>query len=243
MRELTIGATYYIPEEHQLIQVRGLDSGVVLCGGKTIFLSDSRTTIEDYTCNVSETLTWTLVTDPAEHSFLSQDVNIGAWRVVEESLVNKASFQKELTSVVNRFKTVPIFQNVYLFGSVARNGTGNDIDLIATVDEDLFAEWVEAIWAVIDFWSSHKRDRSTYFNRGLRNYMTTELTGLPDLCDSVGFRNVLGMKGYPIKSRFVPVDTFLFPHNWLDRLEELQKLFPHDDPDFMMKISKDAVLL
>jgi hypothetical protein len=39
------------------------------------------------------------------------------------------------------------------------------------------------------------------------------------------------------------IDVYIFPPDWLKRLDELQAVFPHEDPNFMRNIAADVKTL
>ena len=240
MKELTVGTTYYVPESHHLVQVRGIEGYLVMTSYGCTYCSDARTNIGANVCPTTETQSWVPVLDPSLHTFLEKD-ELG-WRVIEETLINKTAVQETLQKVVTGLKNIDDLQDVYLFGSVARDGVGHDIDIIATVSDKLFYKWTSSILTVIQSLDGAEDD-SLYFNADLRMSCAADLLGIDPEDFEFYFENVIGVRGYPISFSFVYTDIFLFPHNWKERLEELQNMLPHSDPEFMYKIAKDAKLL
>ena len=244
MEKLTVGTTYYVPETHKLVNVRSLESpSLAICGLSCVYFSDSKTALGTDTHQVSMMKDWIpIVGDLSILPFLEED-EFG-WRVVKDEVINTNDMQAALHSLVTTLKNVPNIQDIYLFGSVAREGAGNDIDIIATVPDKLFSEWTSnVLTAVHSINDTEEKDDSLYFNADLRMSCAADLLGIDPEDFEFYFENVIGVRGYPISFSFVYTDLFLFPHNWKERLEELQNMLPHSDPEFMYKIAKDVKLL
>lgn len=96
----------------------------------------------------------------------------------------------------------------------------SDIDLIAIVSEERFADWIDRIGTFED-----ENDGSYSMGKMRRliaSAMTLEATWL-------------------LRGNKNTVDIFLFPADWDTRLDELQELGNHKDPNFMINIMSDAV--
>lgn len=130
--------------------------------------------------------------------------------------------------VANILRRISKVQDVELFGSLAREGKGEDIDLILICDEDtsqIFMHLVE-----IEARHSILRNSAWYHNLAQNRSHIAE-----NLLDPEGD----GMFE-EIWDENIPVDIFIFPPDWRNRLEELQSRIPHDDPKFMENIAQDA---
>lgn len=114
-------------------------------------------------------------------------------------------------------------KNVEIFGSMAREGLGHDVDVILTVND--------AVWE--NFKNEVNKALKIAPRRGaaIRYHVARELLGEGPYSDLL----------YDLEYRMgVPIDVFVFPENWRERLDELQSAFPHEDPQFMRNIAKDA---
>ena len=113
----------------------------------------------------------------------------------------------------------------YLFGSIARDGDGHDIDLIVTVDEQSWKHFCELVLEEHAGWID--TTPSDWYNEpaSLRLELAHEVLRYP----------------YQLNALRRPIDIFLFPEDWLSRLDELQAALPHHDPLFMTKIAADAL--
>lgn len=103
---------------------------------------------------------------------------------------------------------------VFLVGRTARENEGTDTDVVAVVSEDMAEDFLSVYEHGDSYWLPEER------------YYTA--TG------------ILGIDDEEFSDQGESLDVFLFPPDWLDRLEELQERAPHDDPDFMANIASDA---
>ncbi len=134
--------------------------------------------------------------------------------------------------IADAFRRIPGFpgQEIYCFGSVARDGEGNDLDLAITVPEYLWCEFRQRVLEEI---------QSTKLSRVVYGFGTATTRF------EIGY-GLLGGRYAPFElpySKRWQIDLFLFPTNWRHRLGELQDALPHSDPNFMCNIAVDAVPL
>lgn len=115
--------------------------------------------------------------------------------------------------------------DIEVFGSVARNGSGNDIDMIICVPEEL--SW--RFFGYVRSGNMFEYENSARLRLSVAFDLLTEDDGLGS-----PFLDVLGddFDG--------ALDVFLFPQNWRCRLYELQHELPHKDPNFMSNVARDA---
>jgi predicted nucleotidyltransferase len=147
--------------------------------------------------------------------------------------------------------------DVFLFGSLARGeSTVRDLDMIATIDWYTFSDWYyECFTGQLD-----------YENRQGRNELVCQELQIDREGDLFTARNggvslqieveailreeeILYPTDFELREmellclELAPrLDLFLFPEEWLDRLDYLQGLFDHNDPEFMYKISRNVRL-
>lgn len=136
--------------------------------------------------------------------------------------------------VARIFLRHPHVHQVEVFGSVARDGSGNDLDLILITDEDRALAFMEIAESEIKLWAQSLAQESVYNNPHLRQEVAVRVLG-------DGFAEFLTAAG-----RIVDVahlDIFVFAPDWRDYLETLQEALPHHDPDFMWHIARDARVL
>ena len=108
---------------------------------------------------------------------------------------------------------------VIVYGSVARHGCGNDLDLIIVATETMWQKFKQKVL----------ENSLGYCGAFTRHDVAYEMLGKP-FEELEG--NGLGM-----------VDVYIFPPDWTNRLDELQASFPHEDPNFMRNIATDAKTL
>lgn len=121
----------------------------------------------------------------------------------------------------------PDINAVVVFGSVARDNEGGDLDLILLCDEEIAQEFFSLVLLYQD------RERYAYHDmKDIRRQAAVALLSGNEL-DSILRR----------MDNFVhpcDLDIFIFPPNWRERLDELQDALPHSDPYFMRNIARDA---
>jgi predicted nucleotidyltransferase len=108
---------------------------------------------------------------------------------------------------------------VYLFGSVARDGHGYDIDMVAVVPSVTAARFLTRLGLNSSF--------STYGE----NYVRTATAG-----------EIMGFTAYELEHKFGPIDLYLFPPNWrtMRGRHRLNRILLHDDPDLVTNINREA---
>ena len=136
-------------------------------------------------------------------------------------------------------KVFPQF-NFYLFGSMARDGVGNDVDLMVEVDDKIFREVTRNIYLnrmhpllknVVDDPDSYYW---TYFSPYEKRLgMALELLDLSKL-SSDGLRSMLH-RGYGL-------DIIFLPKNWREEkvLKKLRKYTDQCDPEFFNNLLREA---
>lgn len=135
--------------------------------------------------------------------------------------MNTSTLHAELKHLANQLAgdllTMDLASSVFLFGSLARGNAnrGSDIDMIVIVDEEKAAEWLARIQCFeIEFYHQARE----------RLFAASQVLGQHWLLSGWG----------PL------LDIFLFPPNWLSKLDELQRAGRHSDPSFMRNIAQDA---
>jgi predicted nucleotidyltransferase len=138
--------------------------------------------------------------------------------------------------VARMFRGCEPITAVEVFGSVARDGKGDDLDLILIVDEQIAQKFFTAVAAEERYNAELRADRfmQRYFGSAQSRLEIAENVLSEE--DQV-FGQVFLDSWVEIEFR---LDIFLFPSNWRDRLVELQTAMPHADPQFMEKIAGDA---
>jgi predicted nucleotidyltransferase len=138
----------------------------------------------------------------------------------------------------------PLVHEVLLFGSVARTGIGNDLDLLLITDAEhasLFVEKVEeglSLMKQIHGSSRVQPAEQVYVLKLLR------LLAACDTFDSLEEHDDLfsqKLQSAKFEAPDVLFDIFVYQDDWRDRLAELQELLPHGDAQFMNNIARDAI--
>jgi hypothetical protein len=122
---------------------------------------------------------------------------------------------------------------VLLFGSVARLGSGKDIDLIIVAHEALAERFLRSIKILYPNYRRHER---------LAIYpMKTIRRNAADFAFWNGRDSPTLLQEAVSAAHPVELDIFVFPPNWRDQLDRLQTDFPNRDPEFMENIARDAI--
>lgn len=158
-------------------------------------------------------------------------------------LVNR----KQAEQVAKIFMRHSHIHGVELFGRTAREGQGNDLDLVLLVsleDADTFTGMVRSKLMEISTFGDPERyilegpelqKACTYNSPNLRMEMARVV--LSDRAE--GFR-VLQTEAEGLVFP-AALDIFLFPGGWRYYIRSLQEDLPHKDPHFMENIARDAV--
>lgn len=131
---------------------------------------------------------------------------------------------------------------VLLFGSLARNGRGRDIDLIVITDEWRSDQFMRTALTEMQEIEEHAARLPIIADR-IRNgaYGHKQARQAAAIEAIEGFEwelDVARSIAYPAS-----IDIFVFPTDWRNRLEVLQLILPHHDPHFMQNIARDAMSL
>lgn len=123
-----------------------------------------------------------------------------------------------------------VIQEVLLFGSVARNYVGADLDLVLVVPEDWFQEYVD----LAGEWSGYGGQKVVH-HRERRFQAATDALLL------YGNYQVSGPTELEWNSHYI--DLHVFPTDWRSRLAGLQVLLCHHDSKFMENVAREAIRL
>ena len=146
--------------------------------------------------------------------------NFNGYRVVDRRVASR---------VAHIFLRHPLVKRVELFGSVAREGTGSDLDLTLIMETELYLEYFSLCLNELS-----QCFEDIYSAARVRLKVAAEIFG-----DS--FALVLATA-----ERLAPpqcLDIFVFPPDWRNQLDFLQNSFVHKDPNFMYNIAKDSIVL
>ena len=138
-------------------------------------------------------------------------------------LVNRAQAEQ----VAQIFMRHPHIHGVELFGSVARNGQGHDLDLILVTDVVRGFDFIREV-------ATRLHEIATY------NHPWERMGAARDVLGD-NFNNLRIEAEDLIGYEYMALDILVFPHDWCERLYQLQKDIPHSDPNFMKNIARDAV--
>jgi hypothetical protein len=144
--------------------------------------------------------------------------------------------QKDALEVASVFMNVPSVIGVDLVGSVAREGKGNDLDIVLTVNPFRYASFVLSLKDWDEYVAEEDEWEDRYFFGGYkssRRKAALEIVALTPVLNA----------WLQCATRDFTVDLFLMPEGWRKHADEVQKHLPHRDPQFVRHIATDAVTL
>lgn len=135
----------------------------------------------------------------------------------------KTADMEKAKAVAGILKESPFVLGVEVFGSVARCGKGDDLDLVVVAEED-------------DAQAFMRMARKSALGGALCHWYAIPSSNRNAIADDLLIVGIHEIE----KEVWVCLDVFVFPPDWHDRLDELQRALPHSDPQFMRKIARDA---
>lgn len=162
-------------------------------------------------------------------SFFNKETTMFSSIGFANSCTHGAQLVTEATAVeVADYFLVPGVRSVELYGSVSRNGVGNDLDLIIVVhDEGMYQKFIAETKLFVEVEGS---------SRGAFCRLMAARRTLPRFDSSC---HIIELN--EIHSGITEIlDVYLMPTNWRDRIDEIQGHLPHSDPHFVQNIANDA---
>lgn len=141
--------------------------------------------------------------------------------------------RQDALEVASVFMNASTILGVDLVGSVAREGEGNDLDMVLIVSAIRYASFVRAM-SVHDTDDVSQNGEDEYYDyKGHRLTAALEIVALSPVLNA----------WLECAIRAFNVDLFLMPQGWRRHVDEVQKHLPHRDPEFVRNIAADAVTL
>lgn len=142
--------------------------------------------------------------------------------------------QRDALEVASVFMNTPNVFGVDLVGSIAREGKGNDLDMVLIVDTFRYASFVRAL-SVHETYDANESEEDEYYTgfKSQRRAAALEIVALDPVLNA----------WFECATRTFSVDLFLMPEGWKERINEVQSHLPHRDPEFVRHIATDAVTL
>lgn len=152
----------------------------------------------------------------------------------DDSEEGRVFSETDAIQVAEAFLQLEPVKGVEVFGSIARKGQGKDVDLIVLVDYEIYDNFRRRV-------SSELRRHDIYYAYGaagirIRYAAITLMAASGNPSTHIPF-DILYADGCVAGE---PLDIFLFPEDWRERLVELQMALPHVDPCFMGNLAVDA---
>ena len=144
--------------------------------------------------------------------------------------------QSDALEVASVFMNTPNILGVDLVGSIAREGKGNDLDMVLIVDAFRYASFVRNMteWDGYEASEDDNQDDEYYTGfKAFRRQAVLEIVALTPVLNA----------WLECATRTFSVDLFLMPQGWKKRIDEVQAHLPHRDPEFVRHIATDAVTL
>jgi hypothetical protein len=156
----------------------------------------------------------------------------------KDTMMNFAVTQQDALEVASVFMNTRNVIGVELVGSIARNGMGNDLDLVLTVNPFRYATFVRTMQISMTEGGAseaYEEEEDEYFFgfKSARLYAALEVLNLPPALSA----------WLEYATRSFTLDLFLMPQGWRKHIEEVQAHLPHRDPRFVRNIAADAVTL
>ena len=152
------------------------------------------------------------------------------WYAIPHNRFNTGSAH----TIANQFATIPGIARVELYGSISRDGVGNDIDILLVVDDEkTYINFVsEVLHQVNAHETSKEHSGAQYRARAVEHIFGKNMGIIRErmhvIPDDTG------------SNPYLYLDMFVVPWDWRSRLDELQGHLPHDDPKFMKNVARDA---
>lgn len=144
---------------------------------------------------------------------------------------SKVTFEEVGARFAYVLAEVPDILEIEVFGSMAREGEGHDLDLILIVTEPNWRSF-ESMVNFLDLAVANGKNEDLRLVSGPgRRFRAMEYVLGSGLGEALSKLEL---------DTGVPLDVYLFPSDWKSRLPELQRVFPHEDPKFMENIAKDV---
>jgi len=135
----------------------------------------------------------------------------------------------EARAVANILVTLPHIVAIEVYGSIARDSFGNDLDLVlVTDDEGLYQRFTKETIANL----------STFGGKGplARAAAAAHVLGKSDFETALKRFEIYTFEPQIAKL----LDLFIMPVGWKARTDEIQRNLPHDNSSFVSDIAKDA---
>lgn len=138
---------------------------------------------------------------------------------------NQVTYAKA-TEVISALLNATRVLSIEVVGSVARQGHGNDLDLVLVVDPIAYATFIRDMNIGTDGYDDY------YFDfKEARCEAAMRIIGLHPLAKA-WFASV---------TRGLSYDLHLMPRNWQAHITEIQAHLPHEDANFVRNIAQDAI--
>lgn len=152
------------------------------------------------------------------------------FRIVSVETLKKTSISNA-TSMGSHIAGLEIVEGIALFGSVARNGEGNDLDIAIEVPRTVYERYIKRRHRLIG-------QLNQYFDvTHMEMSLITRLLGL----ESIGRWRHLEKDDYP--ENLGDVEPLIVPVGWrnADLIDLVQAEYGLCDPDFMDNVRRDAL--
>ncbi|MDX2776331.1 hypothetical protein PV379_03100 [Streptomyces caniscabiei] len=122
-------------------------------------------------------------------------------------------------------------KEVQVFGSVARDGEGNDLDVILIVDTFVYSTFLAEMWRM--YYNDASYGSDYYVDYRKQRY----LAAMAALSPKPAERGWLELAAQQLGA---PVDFHLMPVDWPQHVDKIQLHLPHHDPMFASNAARDA---
>lgn len=136
---------------------------------------------------------------------------------------------EKATMVLNALVNIAGIREVLVFGSVAREENGNDLDIVLVVDIYTYINFLKEMWA------SQPLESENDYYFGYRQQRVDAVMAATEMTPAE-----YGWLNLAIQQLGAPVDLHVMPEGWQQNIDAVQTHLPHADPQFVRNIAGDA---
>jgi len=125
-------------------------------------------------------------------------------------------------------------KDVLVVGSVAREGYGNDLDVVVVVDDTVYNEFLATMACHGSFGFDEKSDYDDYYVGYRLERVHAAIEAITSTPTEYGWL-LAAMERFGAE-----LDIHPMPHGWMNKVDTVQTHLPHKDPNFVRNIAGDA---
>lgn len=165
---------------------------------------------------------------------IAQTTRHSSWLLDQDDELATLLDARKIAAVLRKAHPYKIHA-IWLFGSVARNYVGADLDLVLEVDETVFQDYLD----LVGVWCGYGPENKTAPEH--TRYRERRFQAAGNALYMWNSYRFDGVSEIQWNSHYI--DLHVFPVDWRDRLAELQDRLGHHDPKFMENVAYEAMSL